>query len=102
MTSRLHLHPVHTAIVPDEPPVGSVVLDNDGIAWQRLKVNEPYPHWVPAQLSFHGPDMHSNYWPKLLVDKGPVIELYRPEGPKGETEKLDRARLPEALRKAGQ
>lgn len=76
------LRTIHTATVPEEPPVGSVVLDKDGLVWQRLKVNEPYPSWVPAQLSFHGPDMHSNYWPKLLVDNGPLIELYRPEEPK--------------------
>lgn len=103
MTSRLHLHPVHTAIVPDEPPVGSVVLDNDGIAWQRIGSRDPYPNWQATHQdpgSFNGGNM--SYWSKLLVDKGPLTELHRPDGPKNEAEKLDRARLPEALRKAGQ
>lgn len=67
---------IYVAEIPDEPPVGSVVLDKDGLAWQRVKMLDPYPSWVPARQSHHGLELIANYWPKLLVDNGPLTLLH--------------------------
>lgn len=69
---------IHTAIIPDELPKGSVVLDRDRIAWQHrailFDVMGTSPHWYPANL-----DLAPMTWPTLLTVRGPVTELHRPE-----------------------
>lgn len=74
--------PWYYATIPDEPPVGTVVLDKDDVAWQRISMDEPYPKWVKAQLDSSFTNSNVDYWPKLLTERGPLRELYRPEGEK--------------------
>ena len=70
---------VYEASVPEEPPVGTVVLDSNEVAWQRVGMaNLPYPSWVSTRLNKDFHDLSADYWPKLLTERGPLKELYRP------------------------
>lgn len=81
---------IYEAEIPPEPPVGTVVLDKEGLAWQRISMRKPYPCWVAAQMDFGGG--RTNYWPKLLMEGGPLKELYQPEpAPMSNTAKVKAA-----------
>lgn len=69
---------VHVADVPEEPPAGTVVVDRDGRAWQSEKMIADHPNWntTQSQCEFRPQSLH---WPMLIVTRGPLTELYRPE-----------------------
>ncbi|MFR9807095.1 hypothetical protein ACL02T_33080 [Pseudonocardia sp. RS010] len=69
------------ASTPPEPPVGSVVLDKTGRAWQLLRGMK---HWLAAGATgetgiFGGPAPYS--WTGLLVAYGPLQMVHNPEVP---------------------
>lgn len=68
--------------VPDEPAPGSVVVDKDGLAWQRT--DRPvftYPGdtpatWVAARYS-EGDGRPLNWrWATLLTERGPLTLVH--------------------------
>lgn len=69
--------------LPDEPPVGSVVIDRFGRAWQRLAGARFGHQWCVA-----GPlppvvtplaDAPQLSWGHLLLQRGEVTLVYTPE-----------------------
>lgn len=70
-------------VLPDEPPIGAVVIDRYGRAWQRL-ARRFGRHWEPAgQL---GPgvipalaDVPPLSWGQLLLQRGELTLVYNPE-----------------------
>jgi hypothetical protein len=71
-------------VLPDEPPPGSVVLDRLGRAWQRLEGDLKGLHWhVAGTLESFFPlgwdGMAQCTWGQLLLQRGPVTLVYRPE-----------------------
>lgn len=76
--NKTPLYKIHSAQIPAAPPVGSVVIDKDGMAWQRTSMQDPYPDWCSAQLdrSFDGKNI--NYWSQLLLaNPEGLTEVYR-------------------------
>lgn len=61
--------------VPEQPPVGTVVLDSHGTAWQATRAMfNPAIVWRPADTSDNALP-----WPALLVDHGPLDVVHRGE-----------------------
>lgn len=56
--------------VPDQPPIGSVVLDRTGTAWQRRTENDPAPWTSTGSGTWLS-------WPELLITLGPLDVLHR-------------------------
>lgn len=69
----------YKADFPEEPPVGTVVLDKDGTVWQRSGMPRDYPTWVAARIDPTFERNNLKFWPMLLMEFGPLTELYRPE-----------------------
>lgn len=70
--------------LPDEPPIGSVVVDRLGRAWQRLGGRLFGRHWEPAGKLGPGffpelADVPPLSWGQLLVQRGDLTLVYRPE-----------------------
>jgi hypothetical protein len=70
------------ADVPPEPPIGSVVLDREHVAWQAFARNGAR-RWVQAgtvlPLLSMTPVEGMKPWHRLLVEHGPVTLVYRGE-----------------------
>ncbi len=70
-------------VIPDEPPVGSVVVDRVGRAWQRLETGLYGHHWhVAGKLASFIPDLADAprlSWGHLLLQRGPVTLAFAPE-----------------------
>jgi len=68
-----------TAQSPPEPAVGSVVLDPDGVAWQRQEGDSDQPSiWMAAQavlISLFG-SRGGSPWPMLLITKRELRLIY--------------------------
>ncbi len=64
--------------VPDEPPIGSVVVDVHGDAWQRrsdlswIRVLTLHPIFVTQPVG--------SFWRHLVVDQGPLTVVHTPAG----------------------
>lgn len=65
--------------LPEEPAIQSVVLDEDGIAWQHLIVDSPdYTHrWFPAQ-TVEVEVADGLGWDELLVSHPELLLIYTP------------------------
>lgn len=61
---------------PPEPPVGSVVIDSDGRAWQHRI--DPYGPWIRATSFTEGSPTGSN-WPNLLASGALTLVWRGPE-----------------------
>jgi hypothetical protein len=75
--------PTHAAKIPEELPVGSVVVDAEQIAWQSHSSGFPnMSSWYPAIDPAVG-DVHNGAkpqsWAGLVATRGPLTELYRPD-----------------------
>lgn len=77
-------------VIPDELPVGSVVVDRFGRAWQRLAVSMFGAQWcVTGKLVSLVPgllDAPQLQWALLLVQRGPVTVIYNPERTRNDQE----------------
>lgn len=69
----------YEATIPEEPPRGTVLLDKHGTAWQRINLKADYPRWVAAKIDQSFDRNNVRFWPQLLNDYGPLLELCRPE-----------------------
>lgn len=58
--------------VPEQPPVGSVVLDRTGNAWQRLDEHAVQPWTTTASGTWLS-------WAEVLVSRGPLDVVHRAE-----------------------
>lgn len=70
-------------VLPDEPPIGSVVIDRYGRAWQHL-AGTPFGHqWcVAGQLPpvvTPLADASQLSWGRLLLQRGELTLAYTPE-----------------------
>ena len=69
--------------LPDEPPVGSVVIDRYGRAWQRLAGSMFGAHWhVTGILTSFIPALETApklSWGVLLLERGELTLVYTPE-----------------------
>lgn len=63
---------VYAAILPSEPPFGTVVLDRFNRAWQR-RLN------FGNKFSWYGADVENSLRWFDLLSIGQVTEIYRPE-----------------------
>jgi len=71
-------------VLPDEPPVGSVVVDSYGRAWQRLTRALSGSRWCVAGSlipAFDGmlPGAPELSWGRLLLQRGELTLVYTPE-----------------------
>src|SRR5688500_11149571 len=70
-------------VLPDEPPVGAVVIDHYGRAWQRLAGSLFGAHWhVTGRLTSFIPelaDAPTLRWGHLLLQRGPVTLVHNPK-----------------------
>jgi len=63
--------------VPEQPPIGSVVVDSCGTAWQRRRpLFSTSDGWFPAQCSGQLNQLH---WAHLLTAHGPLDLVHRPD-----------------------
>jgi len=71
-------------VIPDEPPFGSIVLDNEGRAWQADWAAERAGLvWRTAgprlPFSFRlGPDTGVTTWPHLCAERTRLTLIYKP------------------------
>jgi hypothetical protein len=72
--------PTYSAVIPDEPPMLSVVLDATQRVWQhRGRDNYGGRNWL-APYNQASPDaVGALSWAQLLNLYGPVTELHRPQ-----------------------
>lgn len=70
---------VHAAVMPSEPPIGTVVLDRFDRAWQRRMRFGTVFTWCGADVE------NALRWFDLL-SIGQVTEIYRPEPSSAEPE----------------
>ena len=61
---------IYAAVIPDEPPIGTIVIDNADRAWQR-RVSFTSQHWA-------GVEQECRLSWLFLLSRGPVTEVYRP------------------------
>jgi hypothetical protein len=61
---------------PPEPPVDSIVLDNDGDAWQRKLDSDAPDGWA---CIVHSSDYEGRDWKDLVQNWGPITVVYLPE-----------------------
>lgn len=57
-----------------EPPVGSVILDKNGLAWQRGNVDNEVPWWAADA------EWDDQSWDSLNDDHGPLTVIYEGDG----------------------
>lgn len=62
-----------TILPPDEPKAGSIVLDNEGDAWQRNASRG----WV-CVVRDDASDFTQHSWEDLIQEFGPITWLYSP------------------------
>lgn len=61
-------------LAPPEPPVGTVVIDKNGLAWQRGDVDNEVPWWA-ADV-----DEYDRSWGSLNDERGPLTVIYEGDG----------------------
>jgi hypothetical protein len=78
-------------VLPDEPPVGSVVIDRYGRAWQRLGGSLFGLNWhVTGRLASFIPaldDAPMLRWGYLLLQRGPVTLVHNPKADEARIER---------------
>lgn len=62
-------------VLPEEPTDGSVVIDQDGDAWQRRELGDTPEGWSSV---IHCSDLRGITWADLVTKYGPVTVVYRP------------------------
>jgi hypothetical protein len=73
---------VYAVECPEEPPVGSVVVDSESTAWQ-CRSGGGCAWWWPTDSESRFHPIHMR-WADLLHKYGPVTEVWRPEKPTSE------------------
>lgn len=74
MTKRFAEYSVN---MPEEPPVGSVVLDRDDIAWQLVELPRDFVRgWFPTWHRNRPERDVVRNWATLLTQHGPLRVLY--------------------------
>lgn len=73
---------VHAPEFPSEPPHRSVVIDEQGLAWQRRA-----DRWVAAAADVSGDCGRT--WPNLLLTRGTLDIVHVPPAPPGDDDAPD-------------
>jgi hypothetical protein len=70
--------------IAPEPPVGSVVLDKDGHAWQRVETYENGEWWCTHEVpDLNWGDLNNELGPLMVLDLTPAAELTKQKSPEG-------------------